>query len=79
MNESETRTEYIDPKLKVSSRNKKMGIRSFKISFQKKLIVTKLDLLSTETKKLEAICQQKLANLEELKKSFFKKAFNREL
>jgi len=42
-------------------------------------IVTKLDALSTETKRLEAIYQQKLLNLEELKKSILQKAFNGEL
>jgi len=35
--------------------------------------------LSTETKKLEVIYQQKLANLEELKKSVLHKAFNGDL
>ena len=42
-------------------------------------IVTKLDALSTETKKLEAIYTKKLADLEELKKSILQKAFNGEL
>jgi type I restriction enzyme S subunit len=42
-------------------------------------IVAKLDALSAETKKLEAIYQQKLADLEELKKSVLQKAFNGEL
>jgi len=44
-----------------------------------KAIVTKLDALSAETKKLEAIYTQKLADLEELKKSVLKKAFAGEL
>jgi len=44
-----------------------------------KSIVKKLDALSAETKKLEAIYKQKLADLEELKKSVLKKAFNGEL
>jgi type I restriction enzyme S subunit len=39
-------------------------------------IVAKLDALSAETKKLEAIYQQKLADLDELKKSVLQKAFN---
>lgn len=39
-------------------------------------IVAKLDALSTETKKLEAIYRQKLADLDELKKSVLQKAFN---
>jgi type I restriction enzyme S subunit len=42
-------------------------------------IVQKLDALSTETKRLEAIYQQKLLDLEELKKSVLQKAFNGEL
>ncbi len=42
-------------------------------------IVSKLDALSQETKKLEAIYTQKLADLEELKKSILAKAFNGEL
>ena len=42
-------------------------------------IVKKLDSLSTETKRLEAIYQQKLTDLEELKKSVLQKAFSGEL
>jgi len=42
-------------------------------------IVAKLDALAAETKKLEAIYQNKLADLEELKKSILQKAFNGEL
>ena len=42
-------------------------------------IVQKLDSLSLETKKLEAIYQQKIDDLEELKKSLLQKAFNGEL
>jgi len=42
-------------------------------------IVKKLDALSAETKKLEAIYQQKIEDLEELKKSVLQKAFNGEL
>jgi type I restriction enzyme S subunit len=42
-------------------------------------IVKKLDALSAETKKLESIYQQKLTDLEELKKSILQKAFNGEL
>jgi len=49
-----------------------------KVDKQKK-IVQKLDALSAETKRLEAIYQQKLWNLEELKKSVLQKAFNGEL
>ncbi|HEY5511442.1 MAG TPA: restriction endonuclease subunit S [Prolixibacteraceae bacterium] len=42
-------------------------------------IVQNLDALSAETKRLETIYQQKLINLEELKKSVLQKAFNGEL
>ena len=43
------------------------------------IIVQKLDALSSEMKKLEAIYQQKINDLEELKKSVLQKAFNGEL
>ena len=46
---------------------------------EQKSIVAKLDELSGETKKLEGIYRQKLADLEELKKSVLKKAFSGEL
>lgn len=46
---------------------------------EQKRIVAKLDALSAETKKLEAIYRQKLAALDELKKSALHKAFNEEL
>ena len=42
-------------------------------------IVTKLDALSSETKRLEAIYRQKLAALKELKQSILQKAFTGEL
>ena len=59
-------------------------IRAFKIYNlsplpEQKTIVQKLDALSAETKRLEAIYQQKIDNLEELKKSILQKAFNGEL
>ncbi|MBU4338402.1 restriction endonuclease subunit S [Patescibacteria group bacterium] len=58
-------------------------LRDFKIQLPKlakqKTIVAKLDALSAETKKLEGIYRQKLADLEELKKSVLKKAFEGEL
>jgi type I restriction enzyme S subunit len=44
-----------------------------------KPIVSILDALSEKTKKLESIYQQKLASLEELKKSILQKAFSGEL
>ena len=55
-------------------------IRAFKIYnlsplTEQQTIVQKLDALSTETKKLEAIYQIKINDLEELKKSVLQKAF----
>jgi type I restriction enzyme S subunit len=55
---------------------KKIEIYFPKSLFDQKSIVKKLDALSAETKKLEAIYKQKLADLEELKKSVLKKAFS---
>ena len=49
-----------------------------KINEQKE-IIKKLDDLRSVTKKLEAIYQQKINDLEELKKSILQKAFNGEL
>ncbi len=46
---------------------------------EQKKIVRKLDALSIETKRLEAIYQQKITDLEELKKTILQKAFNGEL
>jgi len=46
---------------------------------EQKQIVQKLDALSNETKKLEAIYQTKINDLEELKKSVLQKAFSGEL
>ena len=46
---------------------------------EQQIIVKKLNALSAETKKLEEIYKQKLADLEELKKSVLKKAFSGEL
>jgi type I restriction enzyme S subunit len=43
------------------------------------IIVEKLDSLSEETKKIEAIYKQKIKDLEELKKSVLQKAFSGEL
>jgi type I restriction enzyme S subunit len=48
------------------------------LSIQKH-IVEKLEALSSKTKKLEVIYQQKLTNLDELKKSILKKVFDGEL
>lgn len=61
----------------------KAQIESFRISIpslkEQETIVRQLEALRTETKRLEAIYQQKLLNLEELKKSILKKAFAGEL
>ncbi len=46
---------------------------------EQQTIVKKLDALSAETKKLEVVYQQKIQDLEELKKSILQKAFNGEL
>jgi type I restriction enzyme S subunit len=59
-------------------------VKGIYIPFPKSLkeqnkIVQKLDALSTETKKLEAIYTQKINDLEELKKSVLQKAFSGEL
>jgi type I restriction enzyme S subunit len=61
----------------------KAQIESFRISKpsfkEQQAIVRQLDALRAETKRLEAIYQQKLLNLEELKKSVLQKAFTGEL
>lgn len=46
---------------------------------EQQTIIQKLDALSAETKRLEAIYQKKIVDLEELKKSVLQKAFNGEL
>ena len=59
------------------------ALRSFPIPYptlkEQQTIVQKLEALSTETKKLEAIYQDKIKDLEELKKSVLQKAFSGEL
>ena len=65
------------PRVNLSDvRNIKLLLPSIK---EQQTIVKKLDALSTETKKLEIIYQQKINDLEELKKSILQKAFNGEL
>lgn len=59
-------------------------LKRHKINIPKSLtlqqtIVANLDSLSAETKRLEAIYQQKLLNLEELRKTVLQKAFNGQL
>jgi len=58
---------------------KKIRIYFPKTIAEQQSIVKKLDTLSAETKKFEAIYTQKLTDLEELKKSFLQKAFKGEL
>jgi type I restriction enzyme S subunit len=60
------------------------NLTSIKIVFPKSLeeqknILKKINLISVETKKLEAIYNQKLNDLDELKKSVLQKAFSGEL
>lgn len=60
------------------------ALRAFPIPYPESLeeqnqIVHKLDVLSAETRKLESIYQQKIDDLEELKKSILQKAFAGEL
>jgi type I restriction enzyme S subunit len=62
-----------------SSLLKKIEIYFPQSILEQQAIVQKLDALSTETKKLEAIYQQKINDLEELKKSILQKAFAGEL
>ncbi|MBI9036203.1 MAG: restriction endonuclease subunit S, partial [Bacteroidales bacterium] len=57
---------------------KDIKIPSPKIDTQLKL-VNEIETIMNETKRLEAIYQEKLLNLEELKKSILQKAFNGEL
>ena len=62
-----------------SSLLKKVEIYFPKSLVKQQTIVAKLDALSEQTKKLERLYEQKLADLEELKKSILQKAFNGEL
>lgn len=60
------------------------NLKSIKISFPKshkeqQTIVQQLNVVRTETQKLEALYQKKIADLEELKKSILQKAFAGEL
>jgi type I restriction enzyme S subunit len=61
----------------------KDNVRNIIISFpsivEQKIIIKKLDSLSAETNKLEAIYIQKIADLEEMKKSVLQKAFSGQL
>jgi type I restriction enzyme S subunit len=60
------------------------NLKLIRISFPKsikeqELIVKRIEAISNETKRLESIYQQKINDLEELKKSILQKAFNGEL
>ncbi len=62
----------------------KAQLEVFRITFPKsikeqQITIQKLNQLSSETKKLETIYEQKLKDLEELKKSILQKAFSGEL
>jgi restriction endonuclease S subunit len=62
----------------------KAQLEAFKIAFPKSLdeqetIVMKIKKIWSETKSIEAVYQQKIANLEELKKSILQKAFSGQL
>ena len=46
---------------------------------EQKIFIDKIDAMRIETKKLENVYQQKIRDLEELKKSILQKAFNGEL
>jgi type I restriction enzyme S subunit len=59
-----------------SMRNYTLPLPSIK---EQKKIVNKLDNISAESKKLEAIYTQKIADLEEMKKSVLQKAFSGQL
>lgn len=50
-----------------------------KLLNDQQLLIKKLDILSLEIRKLEAVYEQKLKDLEELKNSILQKAFNGEL
>ncbi len=65
------------PRVNLSDvRNIKLSLPPLKVQEN---IVKKLDVFSTETKRLETIYREKLNDLEELKKGILQKAFNGEL
>ena len=80
-----TRKELVDSGNGVGIKSLNQGsLSSLQIPFPKSLkeqqtIVSKLDALSAETKRLEGIYKQKIEDLEELKKSVLQKAFRGEL
>ena len=72
-----------DVKLKGMTMNKaklkEIGVRFPKPLSEQRSIVSRLDCLSEETRRLESLYQQKLTALEELKRSLLHQAFNGEL
>ena len=58
---------------------KKIKITFPKLLQEQKVVIKKIDALSSSTKKLETIYTQKIADLEEMKKSILQKAFSGEL
>jgi type I restriction enzyme S subunit len=80
-----TRRELVDSGNGVGIRSLNQGaLSSLKIPFptsikEQESIIGKLDLISEQSQRLEAIYQQKLTCLEELKKSVLQKAFSGEL
>ena len=62
----------------------KVQLENFHISYPKEIeeqekVIQNINLIKAETKKLEAIYTQKLADLEEMKKSVLQKAFSGQL
>ena len=55
---------------------KRVNVTFPKSKAEQQRIIRQLDALHTETKKLEAVYQKKIANLDELKQSILAKAFN---
>ncbi len=80
-----TRKELVDSGSGVGIKSLNQGsLSALMIPFPKskeeqEQIVEKLDTLSAKTKKLEAIYEKKIVDLEEMKKSILQKAFNGEL
>jgi type I restriction enzyme S subunit len=82
---SKTRKELVDSGNGVGIKSLNQGsLSSLMIPYPKseeeqKLIVNKIEGISKQTKKLEAIYTQKIADLEEMKKSVLQKAFSGQL
>ncbi len=76
MNESETRAEPIDPKLKVCGWG---VVEGAKVLHFLKIICQQSAALRAETQKLGAVYQKKIDDFEETKKSILQKAFAGEL